>query len=522
MTYKLRAYQAEAVNSVYDYFRRERGNPIVVLPTGCGKSLVIAEFIRTALLNWPETRIVVAVHSKDLVAQNHAELFALCPEVRAGIYSAGLGRRDVRFPVLFAGIQSVYKQAAALGHIDILMVDECHSISEESETRWAQFIGDLRQINPLLKVVGLSATPFRMNSGSLTNGKLFSKIIYDYGILRAISEGYLVPLVARDMQTKLSVDGVHKRGGEFIAGELEAAVDKDSITRAAVAEIVKHGSNRKTWLLFCSGVKHTEHVAAVVREHGIECEAVTGETPTAQRDSALARFKSGQLRAVANPNIWTTGLNVPRVDLIAMLRPTGSAGLYVQMAGRGSRCFPDKTNCLVLDHAGNTARHGPIDMVKVREPGQQGGEAPIKVCPTCSAIVYAGVRVCPECGFEFPWEAAKIETKASEEALLSTHVAPKPLLVGEVLYNKHEKPGRPPSLRVSYKCGLNRVSEWICLEHSGYAREKAAAWWRRRTSDVPVPSRVDDALESVTALREPSAILVKRNGQFDEIVGYEW
>ncbi len=524
MAYQLRTYQSEAVNAIYQYFRKETGNPIVVLPTGTGKSLVIAEFIRTALHNWPETRIVVATHSKELVQQNHAELYALAPEVAAGIYSAGLGRRDVRHSVLFVGIQSIYKQAVRLQHIDLLLVDECHTISDESETRWQRFINDLKQINPYLKVVGLSATPYRLSSGSLTHGALFSQIVYEYGLLRAVDEGYLVPAVARDMATKLDVRDVHKRGGEFIAGELERAVDKQQVTEAAVREIVKHGAARQSWLLFCTGVKHTEHVAEAVREHGIECAVVTGETPKAERDTAIQRFKAGSLRAIANANVLTTGFNAPNCDLIAMLRPTASAGLYVQIVGRGMRISPqtNKTNCLVLDHAGNTARHGPVDMVKVKEPGQGGGEAPIKVCPECKAIVYAGVLVCPDCGFVFPRDdVPKIRSSAAEDALLSTQIEAKTLPVGEVLYYRHEKPGKPPSLRVDYRCGLTRHSEWICLEHGGYAREKACAWWRRRSA-VPAPTRVDDALKVVDGLAAPSAIKVRRDGQYFSIVGYEF
>ena len=177
--------------------------------------------------------------------------------------------------------------------------------------------------------------------------------------------------------------------------------------------------------------------------------------------------------------VLTTGFNAPGVDLIAMLRPTKSTGLYVQMAGRGTRLAPGKADCLVLDFAGNVARHGPIDAVKPKRPGTGEGEAPVKVCPDCQSILATAVRVCPDCGHAFPPPQVQVEAQASTLEILTTG-KPQWLAVDEVSYRAHEKPGGRPTLQVDYQCGLVRHREWVCFEHTGYARQKAVAWWRQR------------------------------------------
>jgi DNA repair protein RadD len=310
------------------------------------------------------------------------------------------------------------------------------------------------------------------------------------------------------------------RGGEFIAKDLEAAVDRDEITRAAVAEIVEHGEGRGSWLAFCSGVDHARHVRDAIREHGISAETVTGDTTGPERDRILAAFKAGKLRCVTNANVLTTGFDAPGIDLIALLRPTKSVGLYVQMVGRGTRLAEGKDDCLVLDFAGNTARHGPIDTVdgRKKEKTEEAGTAPIKVCPECKTINHASVRHCIECDYAFPPPEVKVAANAASNALLSIQQKAEWCGVTAVTYVRHEKPGKPASLRVTYDCGLARHSEWICFEHSGYPREKAIGWWQRRAPQVPAPASVEQALQHLEALRAPSAIQVRPVGQYTEII----
>lgn len=320
------------------------------------------------------------------------------------------------------------------------------------------------------------------------------------------------------MATQLDVGGIGTRGGEFIARDLHAAVDQEAITQAVVSEIVAYGATRHSWLVFCSGVEHARHVRDAIRAHGIPCETIVGETPSAEREALIEAFKRGEIRCLTNANVLTTGFNAPGVDLIAMLRPTKSAGLYVQIVGRGCRLAPGKSDCLVLDFAGNIARHGPIDAIKPKRPGEGDGEAPVKVCPDCASIVHAAVRVCPDCGHVFPPPEPKIEAKASTLDVLSRVGKPEWVEVTQVRYARHEKPGKPPSLRVEYWCGLSAHHEWICVEHAGYPRQKAATWWAARAPGTPLPRSVDEALQHVATLRRPAQIAVRPSGRYTEVV----
>jgi DNA repair protein RadD len=391
---------------------------------------------------------------------------------------------------------------------------------------YRSFLARLNEVNAgLLKVVGFTATPYRLDSGLLHEGsdRLFTDIAYEVPVLEMIQHGYLSPVVPKRTETQLDVGGVGTRGGEFIAKDLEAAVDRDEVTRAAVAEIVRHGEGRGSWLAFCSGVAHARHVRDAIREHGIACETVTGDTPGPERDGILADFKAGRLRCVTNANVLTTGFDAPGVDLIALLRPTKSFGLYVQMVGRGTRLAEgkEKEDCLVLDFAGNTARHGPIDTVdgRKRENSEEPGDAPVKVCPECQTINHASARRCVECDHEFPPPVAKVAAKAATNALLSIQAQQGRWCdVTGTAYARHEKPGKPPSLRVLYECGLARHSEWVCFEHTGFPREKACAWWRRRAGDRPVPATVQEALAQAPGLPAPVAIQVRPAGQYTAIV----
>ncbi|ABK45408.1 type III restriction enzyme, res subunit [Magnetococcus marinus MC-1] len=519
---ELRPYQRQAIDAIYAYFQKKTGNCLICIPTAGGKSLVMATFIREAIEHYPETRILVVTHVRELISQNHAELMGIWPDAPAGIHSAGLGARDVDAQVLFCGIQSVHKRAYDIQRCDLVLVDEAHLIPRTSNTMYRKFLEELTVINPYMKIIGFTATPYRLDSGLLHKGKdaLFDDIAFDVPINDLIDEGFLSPLISKKTDTQLDVSGVGTRGGEFIAGQLEAAVDQADVTRAAVEEIIALGQDRRAWLLFCSGVAHAEHVRDAVKARGYSCEGIFGHTPKEERDGIIEAFRAGQIRALAAMNVLTTGFNVKSVDLIAMLRPTQSAGLYVQIAGRGTRLHPEKENCLVLDFAGNVARHGPIDQIQsfVKKDKEEPGEAPQKVCPACQAVNPAAVQYCIECDFEFPPPEIKINATATTKKILSSG-KPEWVRVHDIVYKRHQKEGKPPSLRVEYMCGLQWHKEWVCFEHEGYARQKAVQWWFQRVGlTTPVPNSVGQALTMVDDLPIPDEIKIRSNGKFIEIM----
>jgi DNA repair protein RadD len=533
---QLRDYQQAAIDALYGYFAARDGNPLIILPTGAGKSVVIAAFVHGVFDRWPGQRVLVLTHVKELIEQNHERMVGYWPQAPAGIYSASLNRRDVFDPIIFAGIQSVYRKAQALGHFDLVLVDECHLIGHSADGMYRRFLDDLRRINPALKVIGLTATAFRTGTGDITYGeqRIFTDVAYELPIQALLERGHLAPLVSKRTAAEIDLSNVHVRQGEFIAAELEAAIDQDEITRAAVAEIIRYGQARRSWLVFCSGVRHALHVQAELQRCGIPAGCVTGDTPRAERERIIEHYRSGALRAITNANVLTTGFDAPQTDLIGFLRPTCSPGLYVQMAGRGMRTAPGKRDCLVLDFAGNVSRHGPVDQVRPWRPHKKAGgqqAAPTHDCPECQTILPAQTRVCPECGYEWPIEPRHAAT-ASDLAILSSAEDPSDYIVtlpvDEVAYSRHAKPGKIPSLRVDYTCGLRRFSEWVCLEHTGYPRNKAASWWARRDAlvrwadgfHIGVPAMVEDALEQIERLRVPATITINTKPKYPEIIGY--
>ncbi len=330
MKLTLRPYQAEAISAVHEFWRGEGGNPLVVLPTGAGKSLVIADLVRGLLDAFPQMRIGMVTHVKELIDQNAQELWRLWPGAPIGIYSAGLGRRDTRAQVLFMGIQSVHKKADVLGGFDLLLIDEAHLIPRNTTTMYGRFIGDCLDINPNMSVCGMTATPYRLDSGRLDRGKdrLFDKVVYEANVRDLIADGYLSNLISKATEARIDTSNVHIRAGEFKADELEAAAL--NIVESAVAEIIEWGTkeNRQGWLAFCTGVDHATQVRDLMRQNGISCESVTGETPKGDRDRIIQSYKARKIKCLTSVGVLTTGFNAPHVDLIALLRPTLSTGLF--------------------------------------------------------------------------------------------------------------------------------------------------------------------------------------------------
>lgn len=525
----IRPHQRAALDALYDYWRKEDGHGLIVVPTGGGKSYIAAALIQELSTRWPGTRILVLQHVKELISQNHAELKKIWPEAPAGIYSAGLKRKDFHADIVFAGIQSI---ASNCQHLDpppeIVIIDECHLIPRKDTTRYKKTLETLKQMYPSLRMVGLSATPFRLDSGWLHTGAdaMFDKIVYDIPIQQLIDDGYLAPLITKAGSVKINTAGIHHSGGEFVAGELEAAAMSGDTTALAVSDMVIKAQDRKKWLVFACGVKHAEQIKDELEKHNINTEIVTGDT--SNRDDIIADFRNGTgllpIRCIVNIQVMTTGVNIPDLDMIAMLRPTESASLYVQIAGRGMRTAPGKTNCLVLDYAGNCMRHGPIDAVSPNnKPWSEegGGVAPAKECPKCMSIIHCSKRICQWCGYEFPPNPIVVERVSSEAPILSSQVEPEVLKIKHTDYEIHLKADKKPSICVTYYHGeFDKVKEWIFPE----AHWQRGEWEYRKFClsigmNQPVPRTADEFMDRlIKESAQAEEIIVKKEGKFDRVV----
>lgn len=538
---QLRPYQVDAVGAVYRHLRLRDDNPVVVIPTAGGKTPILATICRDGVVRW-NGRVLVVSHVRELLEQAVQKLKLVCPELPVGIYSAGLNRRDTCQRVIVAGIQSIYKRAHELEAFDLIVVDEAHLIPSDGDGMYRQFLADAQTINPQVRVIGLTATPFRLDSGSICSADHFlNAVCYEIGIKALIRDGYLCPLVSKASATKADTSDLHVRGGEFVADEVESLMDADALVEAACAEMVQYTRDRQACLIFASGVKHGRHVARVLRDkHGLECGFICGDTPSAERDELLARFRGDEakqlferppLKYLCNVNVLTTGFDAPNIDCVVLLRPTMSPGLYYQMVGRGFRLHPGKQNCLVLDFGGNLLRHGPVDQVQPHSREQNSsGPAPAKECPECHSVIAAGYAHCPDCGYVFPPpERPAHSSRASTAGVLSGEVTLTECRVIDTYYTVHTKrdarEGDPQTMRVDYKVGWHDYkSEWVCFEHTGFARQKAVAWWKRRSPD-PVPDTADRAVELAQsgALAPTLAISVRSvaGEPYERIVDYE-
>jgi DNA repair protein RadD len=521
----LRPYQASALQALDAYWIAGGGNPLVSMATGTGKSLVIAWLIRDVLRQFPSLRILVLTHVQELIEQNLKHLIALWPDAPLGMNCAALGRRDCGQRILFASIQSVFRNPQAIGTRDLVLIDEAHLVPPSDNSMYRSLLASLRSVVPDMRATGFSATCYRLDSGRLDEGddKIFDEIVFDYGIGEGIRDGWLAPLSSKGTTTRIDVSGVGRRGGEFIDTELQDAADIEAVVHAACDEIVALGSARKSWLVFCTGIVHALHVRDALRARGVVAEAVFGETAQDERERIIKAFRAGQITALINVMVLTTGFDVPHVDLIAMLRTTLSTGLYVQMIGRGTRKAPGKGDCLVLDFAGNVHRHGPVDCVDVNnvktksDTRVEPGTVRARECPQCHELNAINATVCVCCGFEWPRPAPKPKhaTVADAVPILSGQTTWLPVdAISFHLHRKYNDPLAPPSLRVEYLCGLSPYAEYISIERQGYARTRAEKWWFAMGGLQPVPGTVLEALDRRDEIDEPVEIAIIHNGKF--------
>lgn len=529
----LRDYQQRAINLLYAWMRYNSGNPCVVMPTGSGKSHVIAGLCRDILTRWPQSRILVLSHVKELLEQDAEKILLAWPEAPLGIYSAGIGSRDVGMPLTVAGIQSVRDKASMLGCVDLVIVDEAHTISHKAEGGYRKLLDELKGVNPNMRIVGLTATPYRLGHGLISeHGAIFDGLVEPVSVAELIARGYLAPLRSKLTDAQLSVDGVSRRGGEYVEHELQRAVNNTDDNERIVDEVIKRAGNRKAWLFFCAGVAHSTAIRDALRARGVSAEVVTGETPKGERERILRDYKAGRITALTNANVLTTGFDYPDIDLIAMLRPTLSPGLYVQMAGRGMRLKSHTDHCLVLDFAGNVRRHGPItDVAPPKHRGAGTGDAPVKVCEQCAELVHTSVKVCPACGYIFP-PAEKEPLVLHGDDIMG---GPEDMNVsGWNWYVKRSRAKQINMLCVDYYNAVltgDKVTEYITILHDGYARYKAEITMRAIIegcgADISLVSGIDENyLEQIAEVLNhagaPETVTIKKDGRYYRVLARHW
>ena len=523
---QLRPYQRHTIDELYRWFdNNASGHPVIVLPTGAGKSIIVASLIQEGLQSWPETRILMLTHVKELLQQNHEKMLEIWPDAPVGIFSASIGRKELAEPITFAGIQSIHKHPEKLGHVDLIIIDECHLLNNKQEGTYRAFIASLELINPHLRIIGLTATPYRLGQGFLTEGDnaLFTDIIDPTSIEQLVHDGYLAPLRSKHTDSMIDVKGVHKLGGDYKANELEDAAMNHN--EGIVAETIKRTAHCKSVLIFTSGIKHAETLATMFNGR-----CITGATPKAQRELMLNQFKKGEFKYLTNANILTTGFNYPDLDCIVLARPTMSPGLYVQMVGRGMRLKSHTDHCLILDFAGAVAQHGPVtQVIPPSKKGGKPGDAPVKTCPgqdgECLELIHASVMICPACGYEFPRKEQE-KAKLHNEDIMGIQPLELNLTAWTWAMHKSSKSGKD-MLKIRYYGGISdpTVTEYLPVTHDGYAGDKARGMLAKMANEANAPT-LPDTLEGVVDVmnfaKYPARIQFKRDGKYFRVTGRSW
>ncbi len=394
--YTLRPYQSEAVRAVVHYFRKSADPAVAVLPTGAGKSLVIAELARLARGN-----VLVLAHVKELVEQNHAKYEGYGLE--GAVFSAGLGRKETNQQVIFASVQSVVRNLDAFSHaFSLLVIDECHRVPDDEDSSYRRVISHLQSVNPGLKILGLTATPYRLGLGWIyrfhtrgqvrtTDNRFFKDCIFELPIRHLLDEGFLTEATLLDAPV-LSYDFSELRpraSGFYSEKEMDEVIKRaPRATPEILTQIKEKAADRHGIMIFAATVRHAQEVLHLLPPE--QSALVVGDTEGKERDRIIRAFKNREIKYLVNVSVLTTGFDAPHVDLIAILRPTESVSLYQQIVGRGLRLSPGKKDCLILDYAGNN-----YDLYQP-EVGDTKPDSDSEIvtipCPACGSTTISGEK----------------------------------------------------------------------------------------------------------------------------------
>jgi DNA repair protein RadD len=334
----LRKYQQDAVDSLFRFNKDRPGDSsVIVVPTGGGKTRIMAEIIRRSFEINPSCRGMIITHVKELIEQSNKTCLEFATEDTGlsldsiGVYSSSIGRKEVK-PLTIAGIQSVHKRADIFGSLDFILVDEAHLISSNKETMYRKFISAVKIKNSRVNIVGLTATPYRLQSGKIFGaGKTFDDVCYIVDLDQLISDGYLCPIHSFGSQEIPNLKKVKIRGGEYLLSDLEKAVEDEALVARGVWDAIRKSKGRNSILVFAITINHANMIMESLKRNGQpKCELITGDTPKELREFKIEQFKKGEIRWLVNVSVLTTGFDAPNIDCIVIMRPTMSKGLYCQ------------------------------------------------------------------------------------------------------------------------------------------------------------------------------------------------
>lgn len=534
-----RAYQQEIEDAIFNHWFEHETNCIAASPGGTGKSFVMAKITKRLVTEYPGTRVMILAQDGKLLTQNSNELLRYWPQAPIGLYSSGLKQRDTKQPIIFAGIQSCYKRAAEFGERHIFLIDECDLLSPTEETMYQRFYKEAKEINPNILMAGLTATPYRLKEGCLTNLDIWDKVCIDLTKTDRfnwfIDNGFLKPLTTRSRTkenptvVEIDIRNVSMSGGDFDEKELQQASNTNELNHAIVKRNIELAYNRKHWLGFVSGIEHGHDLAKVFRSKGISAVMLSAKDPIDYRLEEEAKFRSGETRVLLNFNLYIRGWDFPALDFIFWATATQSVAKWVQGNLRGTRIHPDTIDCLVADYGGNIRRLGQVNAPIVPKARRKGdpvaGEAPLRECPECYTYNPIQAKICIDCGFVFP-PPKTINKTASTDEIMSRGSDPQieEFKVAGIRYQAKESKNGNPYLSVVYNVVTSSFKECVFFESdNAWLQRKTRDWWSWRGGKEPLPENTESAVDRAhVELKIPAIIRVDVNKKYPEIVGCEF
>jgi DNA repair protein RadD len=530
---ELRPYQLEALDAIWDALMAK---PDVLLQaaTGGGKTIMFSHLIQRLLTSFPKMRIAVLAHRKELVRQACDKLLSVWPEAvrNVGVACAGLGEVTTDRPVVIGTVQTLARRVAYRPY-NLMIVDEIHRVAprnDDSPSQYQKLIDTCRRRRPSMRLLGVTATPYRLNHGLIYGGKndWFDSLDYQISLDDLIEANYLVPLkykviedISDEERNKIKIDR-----GEYKNDQLEDLMCKEYHLDSIVSTYKQYGEDRQHCCIFACSIKHAEAVKKILLNYGYKADAVHSDLPDKERDNIIKNFERGDLNFIINVGILTEGWDSPHIDIIIMARPTLSPSLYVQMIGRGTRILDNKENLLVLDMVGNYLLHGsPSD--PIIHASNEAINKSYKACPECNSPVNNYATTCPCCGYV--WEKIIDEkdiviVDKGVENLISVDVSRNNIVSTVLHWDGAEYVSSKNNLmfKLMLQCRPGgTVNTYLDFEGNGslYGKVKAKQLWRKIAKTEP-PETVNEAVERINELVIPETVKLYKDNKYLRVAGW--
>jgi superfamily II DNA or RNA helicase len=484
VTITLRPRQTQAVADLRDAYGSGARAPILVAPTGFGKTATATEIVRLTISRGRSVWFLA--HLKEILDDTAERLHVA--GISHGSIRAGRSS-DYGQLVQVVAVQTAVRRQR-LPRPDLIIVDECHLAVADSYRKVIAAAGD-----PLL--LGLTGTPQRLDGRGL--GEVFDRLVLTCTTAELIDEALLAP-VRVFAPPGADLSKLHTRAGDFDQGEASAVLSRPAVVGDALSHWKKLCHGRRG-VAFCTTVSHAQAVADQWRGAGYRAVAVHGGSDDAERREAVAGLRAGRLDLVACAQLWIAGVDVPEIDAVIWLRPTQSLTAWLQGNGRGLRCAPGKRDLLVMDHVGNCQRLGhPLQVhewtLEGRVKRSREAALSVRICPRCFACMPSAKQVCPDCGHQFVPERRELQTVEGElvEVQQRSELPPVgPYKVGDI---------------VNGGALVSEIHEngWMTLRDDG-------GEWRAHQSEITFTSRPDPRREQANATTVEDLIAIgKRRG----------